>query len=217
MKKLTVFLFTLCMVLSCCIDAMAAGSSVTYDGEARNFIFSPGSTHSPTDLFQNFKGVMPGDSLTQDITVVNESYRNVKVKIYMRALGAHEDSVDFLSQLKLRVKKSDGNTMAYMFDAAADESAQLTDWVCLGTLYSGGKVDLQVLLDVPVSLDNTYSDQIGYLDWEFKVEEFPVEDTDPTPPQTGDDSKIMLWFGAAVLSGGILVLLLVMKKKKHQA
>jgi LPXTG-motif cell wall-anchored protein len=95
-----------------------------------------------------------------------------------------------------------------MFDAAADESAQLTDWVCLGTLYSGGKVDLQVLLDVPVSLDNTYSDQIGYLDWEFKVEEFPVEDTDPTPPQTGDDSKVTLWFGAAALSGGILVLLL---------
>ena len=146
MKKLTFFLLSLCILLSCSVNAFAAGSSVTYDGEARNFIFSPGSTHSPTDLFQNFKSVMPGDSLTQDITVINDSHRNVKVKIYMRALGAHEGSVDFLSQLHLRVKKSDSNTMAYMFDATADETAQLTDWVCLGTLYSGGKVDLQVLL-----------------------------------------------------------------------
>ena len=159
---------------------------------------------------------MPGDSLTQDITVVNDAYHNVKVKIYMRALGAHDDSIDFLSQMKLRVKKNDGNTMGYMFDAAADETAQLTDWVCLGTLYSGGKVDLQVLLDVPTSLDNTYSDQIGYLDWEFKVEEFPIEDTDPKPPQTGDDSKIMLWIGAMVLSGVILVLLIASRKRKEQ-
>lgn len=217
MKKVVAFFLILSVLLACSVSAFAAGGSVTYDGEARKFIFSPGSEHSPTDLFENFKGVMPGDSLTQDITVVNEAFRNVKVKIYLRALGAHDDSVDFLSQLKLRVKKADGNTMGYMFDAAADETAQLTDWVCLGTLYSGGKVDLQVLLDVPTSLDNTYSDQIGYLDWEFKVEEFPTEDTDPKPPQTGDDSKITLWIGAMVLSGCILVLLIVGKKRKEQA
>ncbi len=217
MKKVVAFFLILSVLLACSVSAFAAGGSVTYDGEARKFIFSPGSEHSPTDLFENFKGVMPGDSLTQNITVVNEAFRNVKVKIYMRALGAHDDSVDFLSQLKLRVKKADGNTMGYMFDAAADETAQLTDWVCLGTLYSGGKVDLQVLLDVPTSLDNTYSDQIGYLDWEFKVEEFPTEDTDPKPPQTGDDSKITLWIGAMVLSGCILVLLIVGKKRKEQA
>ena len=216
MKKLIGFFLILSVLLACSVSASAAGGSVTYDGEARKFIFAPGSEHSPTDLFEDFKGVMPGDSLTQDIAVVNEAYRNVKVKIYMRALGAHDDSVDFLSQLKLRVKKADSNTMGYMFDAAADETAQLTDWVCLGTLYSGGKVDLQVLLDVPTSLDNTYSDQIGYLDWQFKVEEFPIEDTDPKPPQTGDDSKITLWIGAMVLSGCILLLLIIGKKRKDQ-
>lgn len=216
MKKVIAFFLIVSVLLACSVNAFAAGGSVTYDGEARKFIFAPGSDYSPTDLFENFKGVMPGDSLTQDITVVNDAYHNVKVKIYMRALGAHDDSIDFLSQMKLRVKKNDGNTMGYMFDAAADETAQLTDWVCLGTLYSGGKVDLQVLLDVPTSLDNTYSDQIGYLDWEFKVEEFPIEDTDPKPPQTGDNSKITLWVGAMVLSGGILVLLIASRKRKEQ-
>lgn len=216
MKKVVALFLILSALLACSVSAFAAGGSVTYDGEARKFIFAPGSDYSPTDLFEDFKGVMPGDSLTQDIAVVNEAHRNVKVKIYMRALGAHDDSKDFLSQLKLRVKKADSNTMGYMFDAAADETAQLTDWVCLGTLYSGGKVDLQVLLDVPTSLDNTYSDQIGYLDWQFKVEEFPIEDTDPKPPQTGDNSKITLWIGAMVLSGGILVLLIIGKKRKKQ-
>ena len=70
---------------------------------------------------------MPGDSLTQPITVKNDASKKVKVKIYMRSLGAHEDSEEFLSQLGLRVEKSAANEMAYMFDAAANETTQQSD------------------------------------------------------------------------------------------
>ena len=106
--------------------------------------------------------------------------------------------------------------MAYMFDAAASETAQLTDWVCLGTLYSGGEVNLDVTLNVPVSMGNEFQDQIGYLDWEFKIEEYPVEDTDPKPPQTGDNSNLGLWFALMICSLFMLIILLVWRKKDRE-
>ncbi len=215
MKRLVSLVVMLIVFTSVVLNVSAAGSNVTYDDNAKQFIFAPGSVYSPTDLFENFKGVMPGDSLTQQITVKNNAKNNVKVKIYMRSLGAHVDSVDFLSQLSLKVKKSEQNDMAYMFDATAEKSAQLTDWVCLGTLYSGGVVNLDVVLDVPVTLDNQYKNIVGYLDWEFKIEEFPVEPTDPKPPQTGN-IDLYIWCGVMAVSFISLVILMIVYKKKKE-
>ena len=216
MRKCLLFLCVCVMLLSCVTPVAAADSNVTYSGDAGEFIFAPGSEYSPTDLFPNFKDVMPGDSITQKITVKNDASNKVKVKIYVRSLGAHEDSVDFLSKLHLRVEKSEDNTMAYMFDAAANETAQLTDWVCLGTLYSGGEVNLNVILDVPVELDNAYQQRIGYLDWEFMIEEYEIEPTDPEPPKTGDDSKLWLWFSLMIVSLFAMVILLFVSKRKKE-
>lgn len=217
MRKVFAILFSVMILASCVLPVFAADGNVTYSGNAGKFIFAPGSEYSPTDLFPNFKDVMPGDSITQPITVKNDASNKVKVKIYMRSLGAHEDSIEFLSQLKLRVEKSEDNTMAYMFDAAANETAQLTEWVCLGTLYSGGEVNLNVILDVPVELRNDFQKQIGYLDWEFMIEEYEIEPTDPEPPKTGDESNLVLWsilmVGSAV---GLFLLLLLSRKKKQE-
>ncbi|MBQ6702170.1 MAG: hypothetical protein IJN17_04370 [Clostridia bacterium] len=215
MKRFIALLIAFVLLVPSCITAFAADGKVSYSGNAGSFVFEPGTEHSLTDLFPDFKGVMPGDSLTQKITVNNYADNKVKVKIFIRSLGAHEESVDFLSQLRLRVQKSDDNDMAYMFDASANETAQLTDWVCLGTLYSGGKVNLDVTLDVPVELDNEYQNKIGYLDWEFMIEEYPVEPSDPKPPQTGDSSHIETWFVIMICSLSMIILLLWRKKDKE--
>ena len=216
MKKIIALLFTVVLLLSSTVTVFAADGKVTYSGNAGNFVFEPGSDHSLTDLFPNFKGVMPGDTLTQKITVKNDADNKVKVKIYIRSLGAHEDSVEFLSQLGLKVAKSEENKMAYMFDAAANEAAQLTDWVCLGTLYSGGEVNLDVTLNVPVELPNEFQNKIGYIDWEFMIEEFSIEEGDPKPPQTGDNSHMGLWFALMISSAAMLIILLVWRKKDKE-
>ena len=214
MKKIITAFLALLIFVSAMLQISAEGGKVTYDGKAKDFIFEDGSKYSPTDLFASFKGVMPGDSITQKITVKNDADNKVKVKIYLRSLGANEDSEEFLSQLRLRVQKSSENEMAYMFDAAASEKAQLTDWVCLGTLYSGGEVNLNVILDVPVELGNEFQNKIGYLDWEFMIEEFPIESDDPKPPQTGDDGKIGIWISLAIISLVILIVLIFGRKRK---
>ena len=216
MKKLVVLLTVCILALTTVLPVHAAKGKVTYSGNAGKFIFEPGSDYSVTDLFPNFKDVMPGDTLTQKITVKNDPNNKVKVKIYIRSLGPHMDSGDFLSQLNLKVQKSKQNHMANMFDATADQTAQLTDWVCLGTLYSGGTVNLDLILDVPVTLDNEYKNTVGYLDWEFMVKELPIEKDDPKAPQTGDNSYIELWVLLIAASFIMIIVLLFWRKKDKE-
>lgn len=181
MKKLVALLLMLVLVTT------AYASNVTYDGDAKEFIFAPGSEYSPTDLFENFKDVMPGDTITQKITLRHDSSADTVAKIYMRSRGAHPDSGAFLSQLRLQVRVLDAGSSANLFDNAANEAKPLEDWVWLGTLQPGAEVDVEVVLTVPVELDNTYSDLIGYLDWHFMVEEFPVEEL--LPEDSGEEGK----------------------------
>ena len=216
MKKCLSLILVVLILMTSALPIAAAESHVTYSGNSGDFIFEPGSKESPTDLFPDFKGVMPGDVLTQKITVKNQADNKVKVKIYLRALGAHGDSRDFLSRLRLQVQTSVDNKMAYMFDSTADATAQLTEWYCLGTLYSGGKVNLDVTLTVPVELENIYQSQTGYLDWEFRVEEFPVEDDDPKPPPTGEEPFPIIWVVLIGVTGFVLILLLILRKKRQE-
>ena len=216
MKKIITLLIALVIALASVVPVCAADSKVNYIGKAKEFVFEPGSKYSLRDLFTEFKEVMPGDKLTQEITVRNDASNKVKVKIYIRSLGAHENSEKFLSKLDLTVKKSDDNEQAYMFDAAANKTAQLTDWVCLGTLYSGGEVILDVTLVVPKELDNKYQNEIGYLEWQFMIEEFPIEVSDPQPPKTGDDSNIRLWTAFTCGSLSMLFIFSIWRKKYYR-
>lgn len=212
MRKLLTCLLAVLILCSSALTVMAEQGNVTYSGDSGKFIFQPGSEYSPTDLFPEFKDVMPGDTLSQQIVVRNDASNKVKIKVYMRALGAHPGSEEFLSQLQLRVQQA---TDTILFDATAEKTAQLTDWVCLGTLYSGGTVELNVLLDVPVTLDNQFKNLVGYLDWEFMIEEFPIEPSDPIAP-TGDDTPLVLYGVLAAVSAAAIVGLVFLLKRKEK-
>lgn len=234
MRKYFAIFFACFILLGRVMSVDAMEGQVIYSQGAEKFIFLPGSEASPTDLFPDFKDVMPGDTISQKILVKNDSSNDCRVRIYMRALGAHEDSAEFLSQLHLTVTKETDTTL---FDAPADQTARLTDWVYLGTLQAGGECELTAALEVPVTLDNQFKQLVGYLDWEFAVEELPDEenpdegnpdeenpdegvpgeDKEAERPGTGDDSQPLLW---AVLVGGSLIVVIILliggRKKKDE-
>ena len=103
------------------------------------------------------------------------------------------------------------NADAVLFEAPANETAQLTDWVLLGTLAAGGQANLDVTLNVPIEMGNDFANQIGYLDWQFKIEEIP------NPPKTGDDANLMLYGAVALVSLAALTAILVVYKRKKTA
>lgn len=223
-----IYMVLFCVLLSAgmVLPVCAAGSKVTYLGKAENFIFSPGTKESPSNLFPNFQNVIPGDTITQQIMVKNKESK--KVKIYLRSLGAQKDSEDFLSQLKLTVKQ-EGSSAKYT--GPADESGKLSDWVCLGTLSPDAEIKLNVTLEVPVTMGNEFQEQAGYLEWEFKVEELDSDGTTSQPeddrndpendpianvgsPKTGDNANIILY--SLLMTGALIVLIALFGKTRRK-
>ena len=211
-SRICTFFVILIFALNLGMTVYAEGS-VTYSAKAQKFIFAPGTSHSPTSLFENFQNVMPGDRVTEQILVKNDAFRKVKIKVYMRSLGAQENTDDFLSQMNLTVRQRDDSNL---FSAPADQTAQLTDWIYLGTVYSGGIINLDVTLEVPITMDDRYQNSVGYIDWEFKIEELPISPDDPQPPQTGDDSNILVYTGIMIVSFVAVIILLIMRKREYK-
>lgn len=195
-------------------------STVTYDCNAHVFILEPGSDKAPTDLFTNFKDVIPGQALTQEIVIRNDEKSDMISKVYLRSLGANEQSKEFLSQLKLQASVADGGTAKKELSiGTADEPQKLSDWVCLGELEPGSSVNLLLTLEVPITLDNKFQEAVGTLKWEFRSEELPIPEDEETeepapaepvqtspPPSTGDTANavlylLMLWLSAVAFLG----------------
>lgn len=214
MKKFRFFITTLLLMvmMHSKLLTISAHSNITYDCGDHVFIIDPGTEQAPTDLFVNFKDVMPGQTLTQEIWIRNDEKNTMDSVVYLRSLGAKEGSEEFLSQLKLTVSYMDDSEF---FNAQASEPAQLSDWVRLERLQPGAYVKMFLTLEVPITLDNKFQDAIGILQWEFRSEEIPSpdepEETITLPqtggvsaPSTGDNTNIALYVGLALLSLGCI-------------
>ena len=221
-KRISSLLLSMVLILSLSVTAFAATSYVEYSGH-NIFGFGPGSEYTETDLFDNFKDVMPGDVRTETITVSNTARCCDFIKVYMRAVAHNEqtnplsqkvdetESVasmsDFLSQLSMRVW--DGDKLIY--EASPDELDGLRSNVYLGTLRRNQSLELRVELVVPADLGNEYSYRVGEVDWVFVIEEF--DDSNPDVPKTGDESHVLLYATLMGISLMGLVLLLCFRRK----
>ena len=174
----------LMLVMSLATTAYAADPTVTYKGQTDKFDFGSGSTYTSTDLFANFKNVMPGDTLNQTITFKNDAKDCDYVRLYLKAVphgtgndmsekvAAEEKTVaemnDFLSQLTMKVT-CDGKEI---FNASPDQAGGLTTEQFLGEVSRGKTVKLNVELTVPITMGNDFANRVGEVDWVFLVESF---------------------------------------------
>lgn len=234
MRKVFSLLLALMLIVSLAVPAVASSTDKSAGAGTVNLQRSKKITITPdvgsltdTDLFGNFKGVMPGDKKTENIVIKNWALQYDYVKVYMEARKHpaedliiekygldKEENVDFLSQLKMTVWNGD----KVIYEAAPgtsvelDDEGKLSEPVYLGKLNRLGKLDLDVLLEVPIALDNDYTDAMGEVDWVFY---FEGHNHPSSNPKTGD-YIIMGALALLVLSAAALLILFLAKRRKNR-
>ena len=240
MKKFVSLLMALLVMFSLAVPAFATDAETPADETSTIIIkgkgifdFSTEIDYHATDLFDEFKDIMPGDRLTETITIKNQSKASDYVKIYLKAVPHDADNLpkydknqaakegkreevgestmaDFLSKLTLIVKDKKDKVI---FEGTADQLDGLEKKVNLGTLRKNKQMQLKAELywDPDGDYDyNVYANRVGEVDWVFTVE----YRNDPSDsPKTGD-YIIMGAAAAMALSAAALVVLFVMKKRK---
>lgn len=192
-------------------SAVAAASDVnfTIQGSKWVFVFTPENT----DLFQNFKGLMPGDSVEQQITVQNTG--KYVTRIYLRADPVADEDRAFLDQLKMSVSVGKNK----VFEAAPSLQGALAATekepygILLGTFHDKGSVNINVSLDVPLEMGNAFMGQEAVVPWTFTAEEVVM----PTTPETGDSFTLWVWLAAGGALAACLLWLIFGRKKQKEA
>ena len=224
MKKTFRFCLSLLLVtlLFCSLGASAFADSVVTLAPDKKFYVT-----ADNDLFDSFKNVMPGDTLTETITVRNQLNNGQMIYIYLQAvphnpaIGPHVDQVkanedyasmmDFLSQITLTVTIN-GKPVS---QDTADKPAGLAERQLVGIFYGPGQYPVQATINVPITMGNEYADRMGEVDWVFTLEEWGR----PTNLRTGDDSNMTLWIvmlSLCVVGIGTMFIILLRRKKKAE-
>ena len=234
-KKIFSLMMSVVMLAGFAAEAAARGK-VMYVSNANEFILEAGSEYSETDLFTNFKNVMPGDVLEDTIEVQNKKSSKHKIRFYVRAIGPTEGVTDgtlvgvdddgneydvktvnqaLLDELKITAVAKDERVFINEQEVSDIVNEDGT-WFYIGTLYSRKSTELKLTLNVPIELGNDFQDVAGYVDWQFMVEEIPIPDDDPYIPDTGDHTNTALYaalFGGCALA---LIAVILLKKKKNE-
>lgn len=182
LKSISACLTVLALTLSLTVTVRAAEAVISFRGVEEGFGFGSGSQYTGTDLFDNFKGVMPGDRLREDITIRNDAGDCDYIQLSMKAVPHDDQSnppspsaaggetaltmADFLSRLTMRIYN--GSTLIY--EASPEEAGALADFVPLGALLPGQSLTLGVELDIPLDMGNEYANRVGEVDWVFLAE-----------------------------------------------
>lgn len=213
-RKLSSLLLATVMVFSLSMTAFAADSTVTYTGKGDYIEFAPGSVYTDTDLFDNFKDIMPGDVRSEEVTLQNRSKNSDYIKVWMRAvlhdendntispkvlnelqkddrrgnLSKLEYMNDFLDRLTLTIWKGDKKDANIIYKGSPDslEKGFEDGNVYLGSFKYNESIKLNMELAVDIEMGNEYADRIGEVDWVFVIEERDNPSNPDTPDETDE-------------------------------
>lgn len=221
-RRISTLLMALALVLSLSVPAFAA--EVVFEGRSKGFSVGSDNHLTASNLFGNFEGVMPGDSLSETITIQNVARDCDYIKLYIRAVphgsgnglsgevAEIEDSVasmqDFLSQLYMEVYQGSSR----IYSGSPDELDGFRENVYLGQYKKNQGTTLTVTLNVPADLDNEYAFRAGEVDWVFTVECY---DESGKLIQTGQNNwpiAVLLSLGVVVMAAGVVM---ISRKRKR--
>ncbi len=225
-KRLFSALIVLAVMLGLTVTVFADGvSTLKYEDTVVTVTGDEARMYTATDLFTEFKNIMPGDVLRQSVTIENVHAETEKIWVNIHAkphsdrwplsdevaaYGETPESVrDFLEQLRLTVSYRgevifEGTPYDLTTDRANFTFSRISDGHCQ-------TLDLE--LTVPLDLPTEYSGRAGEVDWYFLIIEYDKDDI----PITGDSFQLELYLCImAVCASVLLAIYLGWRKRKAE-
>lgn len=232
-KLITIFLSSVIIFSNSYKISFAENSKVVYEDISNKIVTLPGE-----DLFLNFKKIMPGEVVQQDIEIHNKNKSTVE--LFLRAEPADNDkfeskelqdiSEELINILKLKLilqveGKEDrviySGTASGIKNKSSEDYGYMTENILLGEFKANSKANIIAELSVPEELKNKYQNAESKVKWIFscntlssEVNGGTAEDTSNKNVITGDKSSIIL---ISILAGSSLIVLVfvMMRKKKN--
>lgn len=182
--RISAFILAAALILPVSSAALAdSEGSVAYKG-GETFVYSLDALNGHDTLF-NFDNVMPGDTRTAKVSIQNGYGRAVRVFLRGEPHTGENDALaesvtGLLASLSFEIKETSTSTVvqAHHGDETWPVSGDKTKYYYLGSVASGASVELNVEMNVPVTLENIYQEAWGEIEWTILVE------YDTTPPRT---------------------------------
>ena len=179
-----------------------------FDGSGSSTVIYENGTenHIKTDdgFFDNLGGLLPGDSVSEEITILNSS-KNGNSYYLILENDLSDDEKKLLEEFKLVIKDSKGNEVLSTNLADANEHL-------LGTFEANEGDTYTVEITLPKEANNEVSKLLAKLKWYFSLEVI----TPGENPKTGDlkfDLSLTLFLFSAL---GFLIVLILERRYKEK-
>lgn len=169
-RKIVSLLLAVLLIVALAVPASA--SSVTFTSKS-SVTVADGTIYHKTDLFEDFKEIMPGDSRTETITIKNKiagsSYITVCIQAEPNSENTYDANLngkdpkkmdDFLSQMTMTVKQGSKE----IYSGPANKGWEMDKSKGVKINYNRS-ADLTVTLNVPIEMGNEYMNRLGEIDW----------------------------------------------------
>ena len=198
-KKIGLFL--------CCVLLLVSGIELTfafsslpavcYDGKGKELVIQ--NTWG-TDLFREFKDLVPGDTVTQSILLQFDNISR-ETNLYLRAEAS--DGSELPENIMLKVYVAD--RLISVSDLNSQDT--LKENTHLYEFTHSEEVEIKAVLEIPSGLGNEIADRKKEIRWIFTVQEEDAQEEDSKPedtvredtvieavaPKTGDNNRLLGW------------------------
>ena len=186
----------------------AVNRSYSMDSEGKSEIIYENNADKYIDIgdgfFNNLGGLLPGDNITDQITINNNSNNKIRYHLSIDKKNLTDEETDLLKNVNITIKNSKGEEL---YNGKLTEVNNLL----LGIFNSGYNGIITFTISIPSNLDNEYSKIATKIIWVFSVE----EEKNGINPETWDlrfDWSITLFVFSAL---GLLIVMILEKREKN--
>ena len=183
--------------------------SYSMDSEGRSEVIYENNADKYIDigdgLFNNLGGLLPGDSVSDQIIIDNNSSNKIKYFLSIDTTNLSQEEIELLENVEITINNSKNKEL---YKGKLRE----VNNILLGTYNSGSKETINFNVSIPTNLDNEYSKIATKIIWILSVS----EENDSANPKTWDlkfDLSITLFMTSAL---GLLTVMIIEKIKEEK-